>query len=419
LLRHGDVEGRFDGDGSRVIASILFDAIAQGCHRELIRKALGDPMNKGGFACLKRRARNLDRWFDAEWRRAASRIANSPPIGDRQEAAARAAEIRQAAERLAWKGIGGATDLAVYRYAITVAQRAGRLGPLGLSAREVAEGAKVSKTTAARSLSRLVERRLLRSVSDCSGTTATQFHVEDVRNWDARGGKAGVGGTQRGGRTSPTCVGGTHFPTPTQCVGPVCPSGARPTDTWRWRGLGHAAERVHSWLSADEAVTVAILADTMALTPGTIRRHLATLVEHRLAVRTEDGWLRTEVDPVDIEEELGVNGMTEAQRKRHGEERQRHHDALAAYAEHINAAPFTVDPSTGEIVNFADLLDGQPPPLDAWPAGSCDRCGKRTGLDDFRGGWLCSRCEPFGVVQVSHLGHLDTPTLSPERKAAA
>lgn len=180
-----------------------------------------------------------------------------------------------------------------------------------------------------------------------------------------------------------------------------------PSDAWRWRGLGLAKARAWELLSG-EPVSTTDLAAALGVEPRTARRHLATLAEHGLAERVMDGWTRGHADPDDVAEDVGTAGALDAQRIRHDLERKLHDDALAAYAEHVNAAPFTVDPETGEIVDLADLLDEPPPALaaevqtllEAWPAGPCGRCGQRTGLEDFAGGWLCSRCEPFEATKT-------------------
>lgn len=65
LLRHGDTEGRYGGDGSRIVAAIVLNAVNRGLHPDRVRGLLVDPQHRGGFACFRRR-RNLDRWFAEE-----------------------------------------------------------------------------------------------------------------------------------------------------------------------------------------------------------------------------------------------------------------------------------------------------------------------------------------------------------------
>jgi predicted ArsR family transcriptional regulator len=438
LLRYGDLDGRYGGDGSRVVAALILHGVNVGMPKSLVYAALTDPQNRGGFAALRRRRSNLQSWFDAEWKRAVVRARSIPVLGDRHEATVAAVELAERASALAWKGVGGATDYATYRYALAVAARAGRLAPLALGVRDVAEGVGIDRRTAARSLGRLVERRLLRRIAVGRGRAAALFAVEDVRNCPTVG--------ALGQRAQLPHSGVRNCPTPShtdvQCVGLVWGAYARSSDTWRYKGLGHTAERIYGYLDLDEAVTAQDLAGALRVTPGTVRRHLAALVEHGLAMRTKDGYRSTAVDPADLEDDLGVAGMAEAQRQRHELERQLHDEAVAAHAAHRAATPYVVDPDTGEITDVADLLD-EPPgdpndgtpdldpepiehevepapagvpfgtpalasqirtlarePVDAWGAGPCRRCGQRTGLEDFAGGWLCSSCEPFEATNT-------------------
>lgn len=419
LLRHGDVDGLYEGDGSRVVGSIVLDALNNGCQRDYVRRLLMDPAHKGGFACLRRRRGNLDAWFDREWSRAAVKVASSPMVGDRHEATARATKLAGQAEELEWKGIGGATDLAVYRYVLAVAQRSGRLGPLGLAVREVAEGARVGRETAGKSLGRLQARGLLQRVASGSGTTTAVYAVTGGRTSDTRGSKGGrtpdtstLGGrTSAIGRTSDIGRRSDTLSHTDPYVGYECPTYV-PSDAWRWRGLGLTKARAWAHLS-DETLTTSALAEILNVTPRTARRHLVVLAEHGLAERFDDAWIRGPASPDDVAEEVGTDGTLDHQRQRHQLERQLHDQALAELVQQANAAPFTVDPETGEVICLDAL--SEPPVtsqlataevqalLAAWPAGPCGRCGQRTGLEDFQGGWLCSCCVPFFTVAVDDI----------------
>jgi hypothetical protein len=63
LLRHGDSENRYDGDGSRLVGAVVLLAVNSGANRDWTRSLLADPQHPGGFAALRRR-RDVDRWFD-------------------------------------------------------------------------------------------------------------------------------------------------------------------------------------------------------------------------------------------------------------------------------------------------------------------------------------------------------------------
>lgn len=131
-----------------------------------------------------------------------------------------------------------------------------------------------------------------------------------------------------------------------------------PSETWRWPALGLSKHRTWLALDAVESVTACALAEHVGVTSRTIRRHLAVLVDHGLAERLEGEYRRTDRDPQQLADELGVAGTAERQRQRHELERQLHAEARAAYAACSVGAP-AVDPETGEIANHR-----RPPPPD-------------------------------------------------------
>lgn len=328
LLRYGDVEGSFAKDGSRVVGSIVMSAVNAGCNREYVHRLLADPQHRGGFCTLRRR-RNLDAWFDREWRRAVAKVKASPAIGDRNEATVVATELMEQADRMRWTGVGGGTDRVVYTFALTVAARTGRLSNLALSVREVGENARVGRETAGKSLHRLATRGLLRCTSPSKGKEAAVWEV----------------------RQNPDTLPHTRHP----YVGPVCPGGVTPpTDVWRYKGLGHSTERIHALLSED-ALSAQCIATAFGVTKRTVQRHLAKLAAFGLAERTSDGWIRGNVEPVELEEDLGVKGMTEKQHNAHQHDRDQRAQAMARHAAQ-ESAPFVVDPETGEILYLAEMV---------------------------------------------------------------
>lgn len=364
LLRHGDTEERFDGDGSRIVGSIVLDAVNRGLHRDYLRRLLKDPQHRGGFACFRRR-RDLDRWLDKEWDRATAKVQRSPTIGDRNEATLRAVELTEHVECLTWKGTGGATDRAVWLFVLSVAGKAGKLGPLALAVRTVAEGAGVEHRTAGRSLARLVDRGLLRRIAVGRGRHASLFQVQGISC--PTGQKADATAPQWRSQIGRNC------PTPSHTgshVGPVWGT-CVPSDAWRWRGLGQAKARTWALLSA-EPLTTAELADALGVTPRTARRHLAALAEHDLAEHDDEGWIRGPASPDDVAEQIGTAGMAERQRERHDLERRLHDQALDAHAAVVDEPPFYIDPETGEIIPTEDLspapVRGRTPEANAAPA---------------------------------------------------
>lgn len=361
LLRHGDTEGRFPGDGSRVIGSIVFDALNRGCQRDYILRLLKDPQHKGGFACLNGRRGDLDRWFERYWARAAARWADRAwDVGDRHEATMRAVELAEHVDCMKWKGIAGNVDRAVYLFVLTVAARAGRLGPLGLSVREVAEGVGIDRRTAGRSLARLVERGLLWPIAAGRGRYAATYQVDGGRKCPTVPSQAAdVGAPQ-----SPPeghAGGGRNCPTPSHPPVGMGPDWGTyvPSDAWRWRGLGLAKARTWGLLS-DDGISTSALAGLLGVDPRTARRHVAALAEHGLAARLDGAWVRGPADPDAVAEEIGTAGTLERQRQRHQLERRLREEARIAHAATHGGAPFAVDPETGEVIPFDHLLLERP-----------------------------------------------------------
>jgi DNA-binding MarR family transcriptional regulator len=416
LLRHGDPENRYDGDGSRLVGAVVLLAVNSGANREWVRSLLADPQHPGGFAALRRR-RDVDRWYGREWSRALAKVRESPPVTGRHDATMRAAELAEHAMSLGWRGVGGATDLAVYGFALGVAARAGRLSPLALASRAVAEGVGITHPTATRSLGRLVDRKLLRRVENGAGRFAAQFAVADERSSVtgacATAPQGGVRNCTTGSGQEPPSENFADNPdevdvryrTTGSSEGPTCapaPQGAdnpdevdvrycttrvthssssscggvvqlRTSETWRWGGLGLSKYRTWSALDTVESTTAGELAEHHGTTAGTIRRHLAALVEHGLAERLEGEYRRTDRDPQDLADELGVAGMAERQRRQHELESKLHAAARAAYATCSIGAP-AVDPETGEIANHRTPPDppDQPDPPEPEPAPAPD-----------------------------------------------
>jgi len=328
LLRHGDLENRFDGDGSRIVGAVVLSAVNAGCNREWVRRLLKDPQHAGGFAALRRRRANLDRWLDREWDRAEALVDASPMIGDRHEAVYRATVLAEHIDQLGdWRGTGGATDRAVFLAVLSVAQRTGRLSDLALSSRELGELAKVTHRPAAKALHRLAGRGLLRRTALAKGTRPAVWQVTAMRH------------------NLPT----PHTPVP---VGLVWGRDVAPTDTWRYKALGHATRRVYENL--DDATSAAALAERLGVTRRTVERHFVKLAGVGLVERTPEGWGRTAVEPVELEAELGIAGTTAKQKATHAEEREKRTKALAAFAA-TESAPVVADPATGEVYHLDQL----------------------------------------------------------------
>ena len=167
LLAYGDTKGRYGGDGSCVVGAIILDAVRRGCDRELLFAALSDEQNLGGFSCMRRHRSNIRRWFEADWKRAQRRVPSSRSL--RNDVRFCVQELRELADRLCWKGVGGATDHATFLALLAIASRIGRFEDFDASVRELAEMAGVGAMTVSRYLKRLVKRRLVWLESSAHG----------------------------------------------------------------------------------------------------------------------------------------------------------------------------------------------------------------------------------------------------------
>jgi DNA-binding MarR family transcriptional regulator len=368
LLVHGDTEGWYGGDGSRVVGAIVMDAVNNGCNPEGIFQRLSDPQNKGGFACFRRRRPDPRRWFDRDWARAKRKVASRPKLAGRQEAVFMAHTLREEADVMSWKGTAGASDHAVYDALLEIGEQLSKLLDVGASVRQVAERAGLGREAASKSLKRLRARGLI--------TQTFSGHGKDPARWNLMPSLRSVPDNQ------------PH--TPSDVVGPDCPGGFA-DDCWRWRGMGKSKFQVWRLLGT-ESVTTAGLADVLGVKPRTVQQHLRRLREVGLATRQSDGWVKGPDTPQQVGEQLSTAGTGARQVERHRIERQAHREQPRRFAKRDDM-PFLVDPETGEIYSFDELSEDRPSPSPCPSRASGLRRG--TGrLSDSRSG--APRCDRDG-----------------------
>ena len=215
LLVHGDTEGFYDGDGSRLVGAIIMDAVNNGCNPEGIFQKLSDPQNKGGFSCFRRKRLNPRRWFDGDWKRAERKVAYRPKLAGRQEAVYQARTLREEADKLQWRGTAGASDRAVYDALLEIGEQLAKLLDVGVSVRQLGERAGVGRGTASKSLKRLRARGLIGQSFPGHGKVPARWNLMP-RLRSISDNQPHTGGV---------------------VVGPDCP-GSFALDSWRWRGLG-------------------------------------------------------------------------------------------------------------------------------------------------------------------------------------
>ncbi|MHB8246242.1 MAG: MarR family transcriptional regulator [Acidimicrobiales bacterium] len=338
LLCRGDVDGSYDGDGSRIVFAVICSAIQADCDKEWLFAALNNPRNRGGFVALRRR-RDLRRWYDRELQRAEEFIRRSPAQPGAAAVAYRIVEIRERADGASWSHRGGSTDRVVLEVALEVATRIKRVSDIGLSVRDIADAAGIGRTTASKSLRRLTKRGWLRRSEPAHGIEPARYQV---------GIPSGAAGTLHLSESQPRRA--KHPRTSA-------------SDCWRYRGgLGKATYRVWRLLFIGSPTTVKALANDLDVTTQNVRYHLAKLAGVGLAVRDGESWRRVDRALGDVAADLHVSGRGVRQQVRHEIER-------AAYREYrleaALAAEFAtcVDPETGEIWRRTDLTT-EPPSRD-------------------------------------------------------
>ena len=197
-----------------------------------------------------------------------------------------------------WTDKRGATDRAVLRAAIEIAERAHR-AEVHLSCADIALRARVSKGTASKAIRRLVASGWLARRAPGTYTLAAEYSIEipplpEGRNVNAQG-VAFQEDTERS-------------------------RGVPESDCWRWPALGKTKEKYWRELHVSP-ISAPMFADAFGVTAATASRHLRGLQAHGLAIKQEGGWVRGRRSPDDVAREYGTAGATDAQRERNRAER--------------------------------------------------------------------------------------------------
>ena len=254
-------------------------------------------------------------WQGAElsrlWQRAGSYLAaNTERARGDAEAAARWCRALQAA---AWRGMGGASELALAEEVGRRALASGRTRVL-LPLTTAALGAGVSESTARRGLRRLVAKGWLVLAQAPGPTCASVYALTIPAHEPPETGDAGVqrrlDGAQR----------------------PVWEArgGDLGADMARWRALGKSAVRVLRELSGgprglDE------LAVLLSVTTTTVRAHLRRLAELGLVTECEGRWQANPFDGDEVAERFGTRGCRSRDEAAYAEARQARNEARRAH----------------------------------------------------------------------------------------
>jgi hypothetical protein len=306
--------------------ALALGAVDRGWSCDELYAALVDPAHGGGDKVRElartRGEREARRYVRATYETARRRARLRPPIADPTDPGVQAvrAVVNQLRTRtdIAWSGMGGATDHAVYRVHLDTAARVGRL-TYTLDSRTVAEWVPCDERTARRAHGRLIARGLLRLDHPGRGLHASSWTLDDQTCPHTL-------------TLPPVPLRGTEYADSSGHSAAYPPEIAR--DAWVWshrrrRGLGHAARRVHDALG-DDPVSVRDLGDRLGARDRAVRRHLGRLEAVGLAVPVGRRWRRgRDVDVATVAVQRGTAGATAYRRDLHVAARAVHRAGLA------------------------------------------------------------------------------------------
>jgi hypothetical protein len=326
LLRNGDREGRYAKRGKRstVVMAIVTGMVSSGWALDEGFRALRDRANRGGEKVQGRTEDSAWRYVAACWTKAEVLVARQPAIRDRAGVLRKIVEVRAAVEAQRWKGTTGATDRRVMEAHLRIATRTGKV-VYGAAVRTVAELAGCGLEAVVNAHTRLRHQGWLKLVTGARSR-------EGLANvWSLRiprgGDKTEQSDQHHAGRvglrirtvTSP--LGGDER----DCAVSDTPTASPHQDVWRRGALGGHAWRVWSSLAPRTSRSSRHIADLLGLEQPTVRRCLARLGRHGLAVHAPDWyWRRGAASPEEVAGKLGVTGAGERQRCRHVDQRRAH-----------------------------------------------------------------------------------------------
>jgi DNA-binding MarR family transcriptional regulator len=241
-----------------------------------------------------------------------------------------------------WLGRGGASDLAVLRAHIWVAQACRRM-PYHADVRTLSNESGVSTSTVSRANERLVRSGWL--IPHAERTSAT-----DAQTWRVQ---------------IPPRLDSNALRDTQDSWGSSVPQGAEVRsadsreldlsrvgdDVWRWDGgLGKSCQRVYQAILESPSSTEAELAARLGYKgPSSVRGHLNRLRRVGLAERLGDGrWTVGTTTPAEAARLLGVEGYADRQRERHKQERLDFRQQL--HLLEVTREGVLFDPTTGEVM---------------------------------------------------------------------
>jgi DNA-binding MarR family transcriptional regulator len=289
LLRNGDTTHQYLSR-SEVVQAIATNAVRAGWSQECLFEALTDPANKGGAKLQRMKARGARKYIARSYLKAASYVKVEARLDEILE------RLRLHISTITWPGQAGATDLVVYRALLAIAERAKKLR-FSASSRELAEIAAVGRTTAAKSVRRLIERGCVRLAR--RGERGDPHIYEFVLDAVSRGRAAFPPRVFEGAIATPSL---DH-------------------EAFARKGLGPNGGRVYRYLQSLPETCVTPVAEALGIDVSTARRNLRKLESAGLASVRDGIWIAIPKDLDEVAAELGVTGLRVRKRQRHDEER--------------------------------------------------------------------------------------------------
>jgi Mn-dependent DtxR family transcriptional regulator len=322
LLRYGNSSQRAYRSRSEVIQALALAAVNAEWTQADFTSSILDRSNAGGEKVQAMTRTVAEKYIHRSWIHAQEYHATFPPVGSRADVRDRLNRIRTAADSMAWRGRGGATDRAVLEAHFGLALELGRL-TYHASVRDIAERAGITAPTASRAHGRLRDGGWLRLVHAAAGVNAN--------SWELRSGPGSSCNTPGSASTAEA----DRFDdgqADRAAAAPRRPGGHDETlgaDVWRWRhsfndGLGQSARRIWNLLEINVPQTTKTLATMLGVTPRAVRRLLARLAQHGLAMRTSSGWCRLNPDLKAVAARVGTFGAAVRQREIHNDDREKY-----------------------------------------------------------------------------------------------
>jgi predicted transcriptional regulator len=253
-------------------------------------------------------------------------------------------DVRAAAGAVAWKGIAGASDLAVLMVLCEIAHRSCK-AEFNASTREVAEGVGLAEVTAWRSLGRLVKVGWVERLAPATGTKAATWRLRNPRPNGGIEPQQSNHADKAGDRliqVDPRFTEGARAGLPRSA--PIF------HDLFGWGrgGLGLVKGRIYSLLA------IPMNANEIAHSLGykqtrNVRLHIRVLIQEGLVHRLEGRYQHAGVDLDTVAARRRVLGTGERRRSRHQAQRIMWTCLLRAF-EHFQQTGEVIDPQTGEIL---------------------------------------------------------------------